>query len=55
MAAPQPQVGGGDNKGHEAVAAGKPHFRDGGNYGFSEEILLMHLHAGKGAPASARL
>ncbi|MBW6397314.1 sulfatase-like hydrolase/transferase [Roseomonas sp. HJA6] len=36
-------------QGHEVVSIGKLHFRGGDDYGFSEEILPMHLHAGKGA------
>lgn len=35
--------------GREVVAVGKLHFRGGDDYGFTEEIVPMHLHAGQGA------
>jgi len=35
--------------GHKVAAIGKLHYRGGDDYGFSEEILPMHLHEGKGA------
>lgn len=35
--------------GSKAVSVGKLHYRGGDDYGFDQEILPMHLHAGKGA------
>ncbi len=35
--------------GVEVASIGKLHYRGGDDYGFSEEILPMHLHAGQGA------
>jgi len=37
------------DQGHKVAAIGKLHYRGGDDYGFSEEILPMHLHEGKGA------
>ncbi|MDE2456759.1 MAG: sulfatase-like hydrolase/transferase, partial [Burkholderiales bacterium] len=36
--------------GHEVVSIGKLHYRgwDGDDYGFSESLLPMHIHAGRG-------
>ena len=38
--------------GHEVVSIGKLHYRGwpGDDYGFSESLLPMHIHGGKGEP-----